>query len=94
MTNLSKPNYMKQAAMNRLNAVALVLSLSGCATGTGANLNETASLEDLESRVEVLEEKLNQALKSIATAKIDASTALQLVTLEKEKQQEKQATVQ
>lgn len=72
--------------MIRLIALALLLSLSACATGTGANLNETASLEDLESRIEVLEEKLNQALKSIATAKIDASTALQLMTLEKEKQ--------
>lgn len=76
---------MNQTAIIRLNALALMLTLSACATGSGANLNETASLENLESRVEVLEAKLNQALKSIATAKIDASTALQLITLEKEK---------
>lgn len=75
--------------MKSLSNCALVISTSsfslfGCATGTGANLNEMASLENLEARVEVLEEKLNQALKSIATAKIDASTALQLMTIERE----------
>lgn len=67
-------------------ALVCISSLNACAAGAGANLNETASLENLESRVEVLEEKLNQALKSIATAKIDASTALQLITLEQENQ--------
>lgn len=80
---------------NRLRYLVLPLIcssvLTGCATGAGANLNETASLENLESRVEVLEEKLNQALKSIATAKIDASTALQLMTLENENQKASEA---
>lgn len=86
LVNLSNSYTMKQEILVRIQALTLLLTLSACATGTGANLNETASLEDLESRIEVLEEKLNQALKSIATAKIDASTALQLMTLEKEKQ--------
>lgn len=81
---------MNQAAITHLNALALMLSLSACATGPGANLNETAALEDLESRVEVLESKLNQALKSIASAKIDASTALSIMALEKEKEEEEE----
>lgn len=67
--------------MLKLIAVPLVFAmLTGCATGSGADLNQTSSLAELEARIDLLEEKLNLAMKSAATAKVDAAAALRLAT--------------
>lgn len=68
--------------MYKVNAALLAccVMLAGCATGPGADLNQTASLADLEARINLLEEKLNLAMKSAAAAKVDAAAALRLAT--------------
>lgn len=65
-------------------AVLAAGCLAGCATGSGADLNRAATVEDLEARIEVLEEKVNQSLKSLAAAKVDAATALRLISAQEQ----------
>ena len=66
---------MKNYKSSLIAAVA-VLGLAGCATGDALD----ARIQPLEEKIAELEEKLNAALQSSASAKIDAATALNIAT--------------
>lgn len=68
---------MKAGLRKTLVCTGVVFLVTGCASsGPGANLNETATLEALEAKMEAMEAKVNRALRQSAAAKIDSSTAL------------------
>ena len=67
----------------------LLFIMGSCASGPGGDLNQTATLEELEARIETLEKKVNRAIQQSATAKIDATTALVIANNQREREREK-----
>lgn len=68
---------MKTRLAKTLVITGVLIVVTGCASsGPGANLNETATLEALEARMEAMEAKVSRALRQSAAAKIDSATAL------------------